>query len=268
MASLSEYGESKPDAKVPLILKGSVTKISSGVFDFKVSGSGDDKATIYLMVGKANLLLDVTGGWKKTMLPALLKLIDKGGLWGLSVPFFAVETTDGKVDLKTLSKPLVLKTPVAPLNGSVSLEGIGKDKTMKYTGNGKGRYLHTDKIAGWYFLRYGSYLETDPKMHGFDCITYVGSAFGTMRGMGGRGDGLASHLGAKNCDMEGKTKDEVIEFFKGDGKSGTYIAWWSTHCVAVKNGSVHEFSQSKGGYKKTSATSYSWPKTGTSVRKL
>ncbi|KIC08314.1 hypothetical protein RA19_20280 [Leisingera sp. ANG-M1] len=261
--------ESQPDAKVPLTLKGSVTTIKGGCFDFKVSGmSPDPKAKILLVPDKFSLTLDITKGWDKKSMVGLFKLLDQGKLWGKNVSFYAVETTDGKPDMKTCSKAVVLATPVAPFKGTVSLEGIGKDTGMTYTGNGKGRYLYTAPINGWYFLKYGPNFERDPKMRGFDCITYVGSAMKTMSGMGGRGDGLAAHLGASKVDMEDVTKDKVVEFFGKDGKSGTYIAWWSTHCIAVKNGTVYEFSQSKKGFNKKAAGSYGWPSKGNYVRKL
>ena len=270
--------DSSPDAKVPLILTGKTTDIRSGCFEFKVAGaSPDKKAKVLLIPGDFKYQLDITKGWKKTMMVDLFKLIDKANLWGLNVPFFAVETTGGKIDMKTVSKPVVLPTPVAPFKGQVSLEGLGKDKGMTYTGNGKGRYLYTTPINGWYFLKYGSDFERDPKMRGFDCITYVGSARQTMSGMNGRGDKLAAHLGAKkvtvkagdkSVELEDVDKDKVVEFFKKDGKSGTYIAWWKTHVVAVKGGTVHEFSQSQKGYATKAATSFGWPSKGNHVRKL
>jgi len=270
IAKLSqEVEKTQPIKKTPLILTGSPTNISNGCFSFKVTGQSADKAArIYLVPGKFNLTLDMTAGYNKSMMPALFQLIDNGGLWGLNVPFFAVETTNGKVDMSTVSKPIVLRTPVAPFKGTVSLSGIGADNGMTYTGNGKGRYLHTSKINGWYFLRYGSDFERDPKMRGFDCITFVGSAMGKMSGMAGRGDGLAAELGATKVDLENVAKSAVTDYFAGDGKSGTFICWWATHCIAVKNGTVHEYSQSKGGYNTKSAVSYGWPSTGNYVRKL
>ncbi|MBY6055824.1 hypothetical protein [Leisingera daeponensis] len=266
---LEENGQSQPGSKVPLILKGSATNIKSGCFDFKVSGvSPDPKAKVFLIAGKAPLRMDITKGWTRKSMVELFKLLDQGGLWGRKVSFYAAETTDGKLDMCTMSRPVVLATPVAPFKGTVSLDGIGKDTGMTYTGNGKGRYLYTAPINGWYFLKYGPDFERDPKMRGFDCITFVGSAMKTMRGMSGRGDGLADHLGASKVGMEGVSKDKVVEFFGKDGKTGTYIAWWSTHCIAVKNGTVYEFSQSKKGFNKKSAGSYGWPSAGNHVRKL
>lgn len=262
-------GESGEDAKTPILLRGSEEGIKQGGFSFKVSGkSPDPKSKVLLIVGKPSLQLDITKGFSKTQMVELFKLIDQGNLWSSIIDFYAIETTDGKPDKRTKSKTLSLRAPVAPFKGTVSLKGLGADKGMIYTGNGKGRYLYTTPINGWYFLKYGPNFERDPKMRGFDCITYVGSANKTMAGMSGRGDGLASHLGAKKVNMEGVSKEDIVEFFKGDGKSGTYIAWWKTHCIAVVNGVVHEFSQSKGGFNSKAAASYGWPKTGNYARKL
>ena len=262
-------GESGEDAKTPLLLRGSEEGIKQGGFSFKVAGkSPDPKSKVLLVVGKPGLELDITKGFSKAQMVELFKLIDQGNLWSSTIDFYAIETTDGKPDKRTKSKTLSLRAPVAPFKGTVSFKGLGADKGMIYTGNGKGRYLYTTPINGWYFLKYGPNFERDPKMRGFDCITYVGSARKTMAGMSGRGDGLASHLGAKKVNMEGVSKEDIVEFFKGDGKSGTYIAWWKTHCIAVVNGVVHEFSQSKGGFNSKAAASYGWPKTGNYARKL
>lgn len=270
LEDLTGGGESGPGAKVPLILSGSETDIKKLCFTFRVSGkSPDPKAKVMLLLeGQAATAVDITKGWNKVAMVEVFKKLEAHGLWGKTVKFHAAETTDGKIDMATLSKPVSLKTPVAPFKGTVSYSGIGADKNAIYTGNGKGRYLYTTKINGWYFFKYGPDFERDAKMRGFDCITFVGSANKTERGMAGRGDGLASHLGASKIDMEGKTKDEVVEFFKGDGKSGEYIAWWSTHCIAVLNGTVHEYSQSKGGYRSMAATAYGWKSSGNYVRKL
>ncbi|NNK16805.1 MAG: peptidoglycan-binding protein [Sulfitobacter sp.] len=262
-------GESGEDAKTPILLRGSEEGIKQGGFSFKVSGkSPDPKSKVLLIVGKPGLQLDITKGFSKAQMVELFRLIDQGNLWSSTIDFYAIETTDGKPDKRTKSKTVSLRAPVAPFKGTVSLKGLGADKGMIYTGNGKGRYLYTTPINGWYFLKYGPNFERDPKMRGFDCITYVGSARKTMAGMSGRGDGLASHLGAKKVNMEGVSKEDIVEFFKGDGKSGTYIAWWKTHCISVVNGVVHEFSQSKGGFNTKAAASYGWPKTGNYARKL
>jgi hypothetical protein len=262
-------GESDPDAKTPLLLKGAEEGIKQGAFSFKVSGvSPDPKAKVLLIVGKPGLQLDMTKGFDKSKMVELFKLIDQGNLWSSPIDFYAVETTNGKPDPATKSKTVTLRAPVAPFKGTVSFAGLGADKGMTYTGNGTGRYLYTTPINGWYFLKYGPNFEREPKMRGFDCITYVGSAKKTMTGMDGRGDKLAAKLGATKVDLEGVAKEKIVEYFGADGKSGNYIAWWKTHCIAVVGGTVHEFSQSKGGFKATKATSYGWPKTGNYVRKL
>lgn len=261
--------ESAPDAKVPLILKGAEEdKISSACFKFTVSGkSPDPKSKVLLCLNSKDNNIDITKGYGKTSWIELVKLIDAKSLWGQKVDFFAMETTNGKPDDKTKSNVVKLRTPVEPFKGTISYTGLGADKQLKYTGNGSGRLLSYTKINGWYFFKYGGKFERDPAMRGFDCITYVGTANKVSSGMDGRGDRLADKLGASKVDMEDVSHEKFVEYFKGDGKSGTYICWWSSHCFAVINGNSYEFSQSKKGYFTGKATSYRY-KGNKSVRKL
>ncbi|MEW9918254.1 peptidoglycan-binding protein [Marimonas sp. MJW-29] len=262
-------GESGEGDKVPLILRGAEEeKISSACFKFSVAGkSPDPKSKVLLCLNKKDNNIDITKGYGKAQLIDLFKLIDSKSLWGQKVNFFAMETTNGKPDDKTKSNVVTLRTPVTPFKGTISYTGIGADKTLKYTGNGKGRLLNYTKINGWNFFKYGGKYERDPAMRGFDCITFVGTAKKQSSGMDGRGDGLAAKLGAKKIDMEDVTHEKFVEFFKGDGKAGEYICWWSDHCFAVVNGTSYEFSSSKGGYFTGKATSYRF-KGNKSVRKL
>ena len=262
-------GESGEGAKVPLILRGSEEeKVNSACFKFSVAGkSPDPKSKVLLCLNKKDTHIDITKGYGKAQLIELFKLIDSKNLWGQSVNFFAMETTNGKPDDKTKSKVVSLKTPVAPFKGTISYTGIGADKTLNYPGNGKGRLLSYTKINGWYFFKYGGKYERDPAMRGFDCISYLGTANKASSGMDGRGDGLAAKLGAKKIDMEDVSHEKFVEFFNGDGKSGTYICWWKDHCFAVVNGSTHEFAGSKSGYYTGKATGYRYKGTK-SVRKL
>lgn len=262
-------GSSEPDEKVPLTLKAAeVDAISSTCFTFSVSGkSPDPKSKVLLCLNKKENSIDITKGYTKAMLAPLMKLIDNKGLWGQKVDFFAMETTNGKPDEKTKSNVVTLSTPVEPFKGTISYTGLGADSTLKYTGNGKGRVLYYTKINGWYFFKYGGKFERDPAMRGFDCITYVGTANWASSGMNARGDKLASTLGASQVDMEDKTKAECQEYFKNDGKSGTYIAWWKTHCIVVINGTVHEWSLSGKGYRTSKASSFGFG-APCSVRKL
>jgi len=262
-------GSSEPEDKVPLTLKAAEDDpVSSACFTFKVSGkSPDPKSKVLLCLNRKENSIEITKGYSNAMLAPLLKLIDNKGLWGQDVDFFAMETTDGKPDEKTKSNVVKLKTPVEPFKGTISYTGLGADRTLRYAGNGKGRLLNYTKINGWYFFMYNSKFERDPAMRGFDCMTYIGTANKLSSGMNGYGDTLANKLGASQIDMEGKTKAECQEFFKNDGKSGTYIAWWSTHCIVVINGTVHEWSETGGGYRTRKAASFGFGSTS-SVRKL
>lgn len=252
--------ECGPSDKVPLTLTGSEEeKVNSPCFKFTAAGkSPDPKSKVLLCLNKTSTNIDITKGYSKTSVTPLFKLIDSNSLWGQKVNFFVVETTNGKPDEKTKSNVVSLRTPVAPFKGTISYTGLGADKGLKYTGNGTGRLLSYTKMNGWYFFKYGGKYEREPTMRGFDCITYVGTANKVSSGMDGRGDRLAGKLGASQVDMENKNKEECIEFFKNAGKSGTYICWWSKHCFVAVGGKVHEWSESKKGYRTVAATSYNW----------
>lgn len=265
-----EEEECGPDTKIPLNLTGAEDpKITTACFKFTVTGkSSDPKAKILLCLNKKGDHIDISKGYGKPQVPALFKLIDEKNLWGKKVKFFAMETTDGKPDDVTKSNVVELRTPVAPFKGTISYTGLGADSTLKYTGNGKGRLLSYTKINGWYFFKYGGKFERTPAMRGFDCITYVGTANKVSSGMSARGDTLANKLGASQVDMEDKTATEITTFFSGDGRSGTYIGWWSTHCFVIINGTVHDWSPNADGYRTTRAASFGWRATGNYVRQL
>ncbi|KHA53788.1 hypothetical protein [Sulfitobacter geojensis] len=263
-------GECLPEDKTPLVLSGSeVAKVNSPCFAFTVKGKSDDpKSQVLLCLDKKDNHIDITKGYGKSSVVPLFKLIDDKKLWGKTVKFFAMETTDGKPDDKSKSNVVELQTPVEPFKGTISYTGLGGAAGLKYTGNGHGRLLSYTKINGWYFFKHGGKYERDPAMRGFDCITYVGTANKVSSGMDGRGDKLANKLGASQVEMENKSKADIIAFFNGDGKTGKYIGWWSTHCFVIINGTVHDWSPNTNGYRTTKAASFGWKNAGNYVRKL
>jgi len=135
--------------------------------------------------------------------------------------------------------------------------------------------LHQPPIDNKYYFAYAGKFETDNSMRGFNCITYIGAVYGVyaydattrIKPMGGYGTGLAKHLGATPCSMEAKKEAAIKEFFKTN-ITGAYIMWSSGHSVLVVDGNIHEFSESKGGYAKTSAESWNYHGKTYWVRKL
>lgn len=251
----------------PLKISISPASISSGCYKIAVK-EGTPKAPIFLCLGSEKAKLDITKGYSKSNLPGLLKVIDKNGLWGTKVKAFAVNEINKKIDPGSKSNTIPVALPVEPYKGNLSLDDIGRDSNLKYTGIRDGRMLHTTKINGWHLIKYGGHAETDPKKRGLNCITYVGGAYGKESGMNGYGTKLAQTLSAKKCDMECKHKKQIVEFFSGKGKSGTYIMWDEKHVVVVKSGVVYEFAKSKNGFAKTGIKSWGFSSRPYWVRKL
>lgn len=253
----------------PLVLQDvKLAEINQGGYSIKWSGDVPKDHKVVFCVKSDRYKMDVTKGYKSGQLKDLLTLIGKASAWSQCAECFVALEKGGKVVKGSPSKAQVIYTPVAPHNGGLGLKELGKTE-YTYPGNGKGRYL-TKKIGGKYYFKYGvgsGQLVTDPAMRGFDCTTYVGSAFGLQSGMNAYGSQLAKKLGAKKVDMECKKSDEVVEFFtKGKGKSGTYIMFTEKHVMTVINGVVFEFTY--GGFKKTKIASKKLKKLPHWVRKL
>lgn len=243
-----------------------LTSIAKGGYEIAFTGKVPDGYAALLAVGGDDNTVDVTKGYDSGKLSDLLDAIDGANAWGTEVDCYVTLAKGGKVT-GPKSNVAKLPCPVAPHVGGLGLEALGKSEYV-YCGNGDGRILSTP-IGGKYYFKYGGKFETDPAMRGFDCISYVGSAYGMQSSMNAYGSQLAQAMGATRVDMEAKKKDDIIEFFtKGDGKSGTYIMFTEKHVVAVKNGTVYEFSQSKNGFAKTAAASWGYSSLPHWIRKI
>jgi len=210
--------------------------------------------------------MDITEGYHKHRmihLARLLDLMEQGGFWGKKVQCRVALYLGGKVVEESLSTPQFIQCPLQPLE-KIGLVEIGSVKGLRYTGkadgSGKGAFL-SSPIGGRYYFAYDRMLETGPERRGFDCTTYVGSAFGLANGSGQGGDGetVAEALHAEECDMEHKAAKAAQQFLE-QHRSGTYIMWRHGHVVAIKDGTLHEFTNRKGnatGHQKAEVEDFS-----------
>lgn len=135
-------------------------------------------------------------------------------------------------------------------------------KTLDAAGKeiGDGRWL-TRVGAAYYFAfrgerKHGGKFETGDAKRGFDCTTYIGSAYGLSENMDAYGTKLADGLGTTKAGyvVENKSGDEIKKYFKeyfATHKTGAFIMWSAKHVVMVVDGYIHEFSKGAGGYRKT-----------------
>lgn len=238
--------------------------------------------------------IDVTGAKQtdimtKENLPALLQLINRKKAWGtpLQVRLFVV--LNNKV--VSQSDPQVLNCPVQPHNGKMlPLDETNNGPKLTYQGSFEakqfwGRMFH--QISGYdgYFFKYTGRLETDNTKRGFDCITYAGTTCGAPTNRMASSPDLAAALGAAACTVQAEeevlppkgspkgtkptkktitvTLDEALpkyvkEFFKTN-KTGHFLLYSGGHIVVVSDGTVHEFSSSKGGYVTTAVDTWLEP---------
>lgn len=264
-APAAEPAEAPPGVELKLgAIK--LTGISQGGYEIGFTGDVPEGYTALFAVGGDQQTLDITKGYDSGKLTDLLDAIDAANAWGTQADCYVTLAKGGKVT-GPKSNVVKLTCPVAPHAGGLGLDALGKSEYV-YCGNGHGRILSTS-IGGKYYFKYGGKFETDPKMRGFDCISYVGSAYGMQGSMNAYGSQLAQAMGASEVDMEAKMKDEIVPFFTtGDGKSGTYIMFTERHVVVVKGGSVYEFSESKKGFAKTAAASWGYANLPHWIRKI
>ena len=249
-------------------------KINDGGYKISYSGAPPEGNSLLLCIGSDRATVDVTRGYGKSQMSELLSAIDTASAWGKKVKCYLALGSNGKVVSRWRSNAVDMVCPVAPHLGRPSLESLGKTE-YTYPGNGKGRIL-TPKIGGRYYFKHKGYFETSSAMRGFDCTTYVGSAFSLQSGMDDRGERLAKTLGASKLkhtkdgtshSLEGASVEIVKDFFKnGKGKSGQYIMWTSSHVVAVKNGTLYEYIT--GGFRKKAVTKWTFRPMPHSVRQL
>lgn len=223
-------------------------KVRHGAYIIRFHGTVPPHSEIRLLLGTNDRLwMDITKGYQKhrtTHLEQLLELMERGGFWSQRVPVRVAAYSGGMILSETLLPAKSIQCPLEPLR-ELGVEEIGAVEGLHYTGaldgSGGGTFL-SSPIKGKYYFVYGGMFETDSKRRGFDCTTYVGSAYGLPNGQGMGGDGgtLAAKLGAESCDMEHKHPPIIKKFFE-EHKSGAYIMWSHGHVVVVKDAVVHEF---------------------------
>jgi hypothetical protein len=238
--------------------------IKNGGYVVSYTGQVPAGATLLLGLPDTTRAVDVTGRPKTDLLDMarlrkLLDLFDQMNAWGTQVSCRLHVRQNGTTIAQSGTQ--TLRAPVRPYCGSLHPK-LGKGDTgprLCYTGIQTGRMLYQPDIDGRYYFAFGGKFETDNAKRGLNCITYVGGVCGvdpSSGAMSAYGTQLANHLLAQQVGMEGKSKQEVIQFFTTDGqhsqlRRGTFIVWNSGHTVLVVNGVVHEFALSKDGYNET-----------------
>jgi len=113
----------------------------------------------------------------------LLEIINTNSLWGkkvLATLLVVRQTLDRKV-LITCSSSEFLHAPVAPygfdVESKLGVENLGDSRSIPYVGEGQGRVLTKNKLGKNYYFVLSKRFEVDEKMRGFDCSSFVGSAF-------------------------------------------------------------------------------------------
>jgi hypothetical protein len=223
-------------------------KVRHGGYRIEFHGPVPPGSTVRLLLGNSDRYsIDITGGYHKhamTHLEKLLELMDQGDFWGKKISVRVAVCVGGKILVETLSTPQFIQCPLEPIR-ELGVEEIGAVTGLRYTGNpdgsGGGAFL-SSPIRGRYYFVYGGMFETDPQRRGFDCTTFVGSAFGLPNGQGQGGDGgtVAEALRTESCGMERKHATAIQKFFD-DHDTGTYVMWSHGHVVVVKDSAVHEF---------------------------
>lgn len=248
---------------------------------------------VYVSVGNDAMLLDITGRDRKDVigpdnLPDLLTLIANQNLWAQPVQCRLTVKLEGHTVTRS-DPPQNLKAPVKPYTGKLGPELLKEANVGDWTYGANdpkgldGRYLWMTPFNGSYYFAYASKFETEPKLRGLVCITYLGAVYGIgatesvkndwgfkddegnvmdrVNVMSAYGTQLAVHLGAQRVDMEAKKAKDIKEFFKKHPK-GNYMMWKEGHTVLVIDGKVHEFTNARGqakGYHQSDAVNETTP---------
>lgn len=243
----------------------------TGEFGYWISYHGNAPAgcTLRLRVLEAGAFIDVTKRPSNNLigaeqLPAFLGAIAKVGFWerkGLC----RLEVLNSSFDIAHVSEPKYFPTPVEPMRPPrwPGMAGSQRSKLVynpKVNGLHDGRYLLPYEIGGLLYFFHGGKLVVDKTQRGFDCVTYCGSVLGADGGtgcMGGTGETLATALGLYECGLENLSGPEMrakLTALFEKKTSGTYLVWRADHCVICNGGTIHEFSESRGGYVETDVT--------------
>jgi len=252
-------------------------QISSGGYRIGYLGTlPSGTARLLLFIPGAKHSVDVTKSHKSDLLDSKVKLatflqgIATNRSWGKKEKCIIVAKDKNGNELAR-SDPKFFDTPVCPYTGALTPLCVGKCKSdfppPKYTGKfefdwddekwksiGGAAYLYPSPIDGCYYFAYAGKFVKDNKERGFDCTTFVGSAFGvdpntpsTFQGkpcnaMAGDGGTLADVLkeGGKDYDLKHAKASDVLKFFEKN-RVGTYVMWSSGHVVIVHDLIVYEF---------------------------
>ena len=233
--------------------------INNGGYSFSYAVNVPPGGKLFLCLEGVTNRLEITGGYNKSKLPALLKCIGAVQGWGTSIRCWLVMEQNGKSVGESAANDM--KCPVKPYDGPLTIQGFSTAlPKLTYPGNGIGRLL-TGLIDGKYYFRFGIAdnvpFETDNAMRGFDCTTFIMALFQCNINMTYKyGTYLVENLGCKKCDMEEKKEKEIKAFFADStkGRSGQYILWSEGHMLLAKNAVLHEFTY--GGYAQTPAASF------------
>lgn len=174
----------------------------------------------------------------------------------------------------TESTPVDFPCPVRPLEGK--LLPLNEDGELKYLGDSSipkfwGRMV--EKIDGYdkYIMKWGGKPELENGQRGFDCITYAGTVFGAKTTNMGHTPDLAGEIApniltvtippsTESVSLENARPEVVKKFFGLPAAStGYYLLYSAGHVVIVADGTVHEFSEGKGGYDSTPVSDWLKP---------
>ena len=208
----------------------------------------------------------------------LLGIIERRHAWG---------TTLGIKLFVTLERQFIASSNVANLGCPVkphagNMLSSAENSDLLYLGDPDakqfyGRMFLTVPGFNKYLFCWAGRLELDPAKRGFDCITYAGTTCGAKHtDMGGRGEDLATALGASAVVHDGVTLDkakiETLTRFFEKNTTGYYLLYSTGHVTLVVNDNVYEFKpkqpENKGFVKTPTSDWVKTHKDGWTLKKL
>lgn len=239
-----------------------------------------DNYRVYLCVGRRNNFVDVSKGFTRTELYPLARCFRAWGQWNQPVDCWLEGGFAPAGIGNVTSNVRQIVTPVRPFCGPLTTRMIANEPIpFSYTGTGVGRYFDMDKLDGCaYYMKYGSALETDPKMRGMDCTTFPRALFelnsdvaGSMPGNNYAAVHIANDLGASAVGIEGVSRTQMMKDLLGLDSEKNFLAWpkeglyilWTTGHIMLYRGEkdrlrygIHEFTGSGSGGREWKAVGY------------